>query len=484
MMVVDLLRMSIVSFQSNAMVFNGVNKYNGINFHGVWNCYGLHPRTNLASFEASNCVMWKHLLKSLSSISDNCLPSTELDSKAPTRGSSPISRRHWLTSATDKLLRSDGTSSGVFNLQVESGALLDFENGAGFVHWTGDMRPEGGGCGYFIDLGVEASSGGWGEVCPDVEKVEELFGLTCGLLITFCFRGNGESFESGSSVRFLKTLSSILAVSLSSDSHPDPLSNFFIRCENFFFCGRFCCGEGLSLTTISSTFFILSNIPLNLSLRWKSSSSESVSRYSKLCTCWEDIELNFVWYPSSKQSWLPPPSKSGRKTPSTTPPRIQFTELHRLPPPRNRAGKLLQPELHRLPLSLVLPRSITMLGLSAMFPLFFPWLFTFTAGGFDTFFQGFFSDSTRFLSFNLPFSMWVFPPFFSTSRGFTGSLPVSNWHTIGKNFPFAFFVSIVEVLHLTTGEDVVLDDGWITRSDTRSPSGFRSVSSNITAVFS
>ena len=35
-----------------------------------------------------------------------------------------------------------------------------------------------------------------------------------------------------------------------------------------------------------------------------------------------------------------PPSKSGRKTPSTTP--LEFTGLHRLPPSRNRAGKLLQ----------------------------------------------------------------------------------------------------------------------------------------------
>ena len=39
---------------------------------------------------------------------------------------------------------------------------------------------------------------------------------------------------------------------------------------------------------------------------------------------------------------LPPPSKSGRKTPPITP--LEFTEPHRLPPLRNLAGKL-----HQLP---------------------------------------------------------------------------------------------------------------------------------------
>ena len=53
------------------------------------------------------------------------------------------------------------------------------------------------------------------------------------------------------------------------------------------------------------------------------------------------------------QNFSPKNKKSGRKTPSTTPPRIY--EPHRLPPPRNRAGKLhlLPPpriyEPHRLP---------------------------------------------------------------------------------------------------------------------------------------
>ena len=45
-------------------------------------------------------------------------------------------------------------------------------------------------------------------------------------------------------------------------------------------------------------------------------------------------ENSFNYPPSNSQNFIdyPPPSKSGRKTPSTTPP-LEFTELHRLPPP-------------------------------------------------------------------------------------------------------------------------------------------------------